>query len=190
MKSISFDEYAQLEQFISQEDAARIKAELLTCPEVDTSLTGTIIELSKNHAKSVLITSNEMVSDELGLIHDSFIFCAASYVAQAAVNKEYSMLIGSKNNFYSPLKLGDILILEAQALFDENSKKREVKVVGHVNEIKIFESSIQIVVTDDHIFRLKRPPSTNTKPQEEEKEEQKPNMEAAMAQAMLKNLAT
>lgn len=169
MSKQNFDEFTQIEQYASQEDITRIKAELVTCPEINTSLFGTIIELSKNHAKSVLITGPEMVIDDMGLIHDSFVFNAASYVAQAAINKEFSVIISARNSFYAPLKLGDVLLLEAQALFDETSKKREVRVAGHVKEIKVFEASMQIVVTEEHIFKLKRPPSTKNQAEQEEK---------------------
>lgn len=165
-KKDSFEEYAQLEEYASQEDIARIKSELLICPEINTSLVGTIIELSKNTAKSVFITTNEMIADEQGLIFDAFVFAAANYVAQAAINREFSVIIGTKCFFYAPLKLGDVLELEAHALFDDSSKKRDVKVVGHVKEIKMFEGTIQIVSTDEHIFKLKRPPLSTAKPAE------------------------
>ena len=165
-KSNTFEEYAQLEEYVSQEDISRIKSELLTCPELNNSLVGTICELSKNYAKSIMITSSEMVVDNKGLIFDAFIFAAANYVAQAAINKNYSVLIGSKCFFYAPLKLGDILELEAHALFDETSKKREVKVIGYTKEIKIFESNMQVVSTDEHIFELKRPAKVNKQKEE------------------------
>lgn len=42
-----FEEYAQLEEYASAEDISRVRAELLTCPELNTSLAGTIIELDK-----------------------------------------------------------------------------------------------------------------------------------------------
>lgn len=166
MKKENFDENSQLEEFVSQEDMARIKTELVTCPEANNSLVGTITALSKNYAKSVLITNSEMVIDEQGLVMDAFIFAAANYVAQAAINKEFSVLIGTRCYFYAPLKIGDVLELEAHALFDESSKKRSVKVIGNVKEIKMFEANIQIVCTDEHIFKLKRP-STQAVQQEE-----------------------
>ncbi len=162
-KKDTFEEYAQLEEYVSAEDISRVRAELLTCPELNTSLAGTIIELDKNFAKSILITTSDMVVDEQGLVFDAFIFAAANYVAQASINKEFSVVIGSKCFFYAPLKLGDVLELEAHALFDETSKKRDVKVVGHVKEIKIFEATIQVVSTDEHIFKLKRPPINTVK---------------------------
>ncbi|EIB1709505.1 hypothetical protein QYA17_001728 [Campylobacter coli] len=158
-----FEEYAQLEEYASAEDISRVRAELLTCPELNTSLAGTIIELNKNFAKSILITTSDMVVDEQGLVFDAFIFAAANYVAQASINKEFSVVIGSKCFFYAPLKLGDVLELEAHALFDETSKKRDVKVVGHVKEIKMFEATIQVVSIDEHIFKLKRPPLNTAK---------------------------
>lgn len=158
-----FEEYAQLEEYASAEDISRVRAELLTCPELNTSLAGTIIELDKIFAKSILITTSDMVVDEQGLVFDAFIFAAANYVAQASINKEFSVVIGSKCFFYAPLKLGDVLELEAHALFDETSKKRDVKVVGHVKEIKMFEATIQVVSIDEHIFKLKRPPLNTAK---------------------------
>ncbi|ENU2687045.1 hypothetical protein ACE4M9_001483 [Campylobacter coli] len=158
-----FEEYAQLEEYASAEDISRVRAELLTCPELNTSLAGTIIELDKNFAKSILITTSDMVVDEQGLVFDAFIFAAANYVAQASINKEFSVVIGSKCFFYAPLKLGDVLELEAHALFDETSKKRDVKVVGHVKEIKMFEATVQVVSIDEHIFKLKRPPLNTAK---------------------------
>ncbi|EJX7672564.1 hypothetical protein OEK91_001591, partial [Campylobacter jejuni] len=162
-KKDNFEEYAQLEEYASAEDISRVRAELLTCPELNTSLAGTIIEIDKNYAKSILITTSEMVADDQGLIFDAFIFAAANYVAQASINKEFSVIIGSKCFFYAPLKLGDVLELEAHALFDETSKKRDVKVVGHVKEVKMFEGTIQVVSTDEHIFKLKRPPLNTVK---------------------------
>ncbi|MBK1971125.1 hypothetical protein [Campylobacter sp. TTU_617] len=185
-KKDNFEEYAQLEEYASQEDISRIKTELVTCPDLNNSLSGTIIELSKNYAKSILITSPEMIVDNQGLIFDAFVFSAANYVAQAAINKEYSVLIGSKCFFYAPLKLGDILELEAHALFDDSSKKREVKIIGYVSEIKVFEANLQIVTMDDHIFKLKRPPSSTIK--QEAKANEKETSANANPEAMAATL--
>lgn len=177
--------YTKIEKYVSQEEAARIRGELLTCPNISATLAGTISEFSENQAKSVFIPTAEMVVDEYGLIHDAFVFSAANYVAQAAINKEYSVLITSKSMFYAPLKLGDVLILEAQALFDDSSKKRDVKIVGSVNEIKVFESSMSLVVTDDHIFKLKRPPTSNPIKKDNDKDEKAENSDEAEAMKLL-----
>ncbi|WP_038814564.1 hypothetical protein [Campylobacter jejuni] len=187
-KKDNFEEYVQLEEYASAEDISRVKAELLTCPELNTSLAGTIIEIDKNYAKSILLTTNEMVVDDQGLIFDAFVFAAANYVAQASINKEFSVIIGSKCFFYAPLKLGDVLELEAHALFDETSKKRDVKVVGHVREIKMFEGTIQVVSTDEHIFKLKRPPLNTAKPAENQEQNTKINNPEAVAAALMASM--
>ncbi|MBZ7927958.1 hypothetical protein ACD575_07230 [Campylobacter sp. LH-2024] len=169
-KKDNFEDYVQLEEYVSQENLSKVRSELITCLELNTSVAGTIIEIDKNFAKSILITTNDMVVDEHGLIFDAFIFAAANYVAQAAINKEFSVVIGSKCFFYAPLKIGDVLQLEAHALFDETSKKRDVRVIGYTKDIKMFEGTIQIVTTDEHIFNLKRPPVNSVKDtQQEEK---------------------
>lgn len=184
-KKDNFEEYAQLEEYASAEDISRVRAELLTCPELNTSLAGTIIEIDKNYAKSILITTSEMVADEQGLIFDAFVFAAANHVAQAAINKEFSVIIGSKCFFYAPLKLGDVLELEARALFDESSKKRDVKVMGHVKEIRMFEGTLQIVSTEEHIFKLKRPPLNTAKTEENQEQGAKINNPEAVAAALV-----
>ena len=159
MIKIQDDKLDKLDEYVSQDDATKIASELVTCPEINTTMAGTICELSKNHARSVFIPTADMVVDNEGLVYDAFIFSAANYVAQAAINKEFSILVSSKSSFYAPLKYGEVLQLEAQALFDESAKRREVRVVGLVNEIKVFESSMNIIVTSEHVFHLKRPDS-------------------------------
>lgn len=156
------ENFDKLEEFISQEDASQIAAQIITCPDINPAIVGTICELSKNHAKSIFIPTADMVIDSHGLIYGAFVFGAANYVAHAAINKEFSILISSKSSFYAPLKYGEILQLEAEALFDDTSKKREVRVSGKVNDIKVFESSMSIVVTTEHVFNLKRPDATKT----------------------------
>lgn len=184
-KKENFNEFAQLEEYASQEEIAQIKAELITCPELNNPVAGTIISVAKNYAKSVMITTPDMVVDSQGLVFDGFVFTAANYVAQAAINKEFTVLIGSKCFFYAPLKVGDVLELEAQALFDDSSKKRDVKILGHVKEIKMFEATLQFISTDDHIFKLKRPPLTTAKPKEEENAAANPE---AMAMSLLSTM--
>lgn len=157
----------KIDEFISQEDASKIAGELVTCPEIDPSLVGTISELSKNHACSVFIPTANMVIDEHGLVYDAFVFCAANYVAQAAINKEFSILTSSKSSFYAPLKFGDVLQFEAQALFDESARKREVRVIGKVNDIKVFEANMHVIVTEQHVFNLKRPDHRDTSKENE-----------------------
>ena len=62
-------------------------------------------------------------------------------------------------------KVGDMVEFEAHAYYEE-SKKREVKVIGTVKEIKIFEGTYQIVVLEEHIFRLQQRKMTSDESQQ------------------------
>lgn len=176
-----------IEELIDPEELNRIKTELITCPNINNNLAGSISHIEKNFAKGILITTGDMAVDELGLVHSGFVFNAANYIAQAAINKEFSVLIGSRSFFYAPLKVGDILNLEASALFSDDSKKREVKVVGFVNEIKIFDASFQVITTEEHIFKLKTQTNSSTSTQQAQEVPQQDPSQAEL-NTVLKNL--
>lgn len=57
--------------------------------------------------------------------------------------------------------------------------------VGHVKEIKMFEGTIQVVSTDEHIFKLKRPPLNTVKPTENQEQGAKINNPEAVAAALM-----
>ena len=115
---------------------------------------GTIIDIKKNYAKTFVGLTPDMKYDS-DLANSGFLFIAADFAAQAAVNLPYLVTIGSKVSFFAPAKIGDIIEFEANAFFEE-SKKREVKVIGKIKEIKIFEGNFQIVVLEDHILKLQK----------------------------------
>ncbi|MDL2346572.1 PaaI family thioesterase [Campylobacter hyointestinalis] len=130
-------------------------ASLKIYQNINNAFCGRIVDLKKNYAKTSIKLSGDMRYDDDGLAHSSFIFLAADYAAQAAVNLPYLVTIGSKVSFFAPAKIGDTIELEANAFFEE-SKKREVKVIGKIKEIKIFEGNFQIVVLEDHILKLQK----------------------------------
>ena len=95
-----------------------------------------------------------MVLDDLGLIHSGFIFGAADYAAAVAVNEPNVVIIGSRSKFLAPAKIDDLIEFEAKAKF-EDSRKREIKVSGFINDIKVYEGLFQAVVLEQHIFKTK-----------------------------------
>ncbi|CUU85719.1 thioesterase [Campylobacter hyointestinalis] len=115
---------------------------------------GTIVDIKKNYAKTSIGLTPDMKYDS-DLANSGFLFIAADFAAQAAVNLPYLVTIGSKVSFFAPAKIGDMIEFEANAFFEE-SKKREVKVVGKIKDIKIFEGNFQIVVLEDHILKLQK----------------------------------
>ena len=138
-------------QIILPEDENPLRNEIKTAPLTKLNFSGTAFLLDKNHAKTRFFTTADMVSDAEGLIHSGFVFMGANYAALLAINEEFCVSIGARINFFGPLKLGDVVEFDAQARFEE-SRKREVKVIGYVKEIKIFEGIFQLVTLEEHIF--------------------------------------
>ncbi|WP_156928228.1 hotdog domain-containing protein [Sulfurospirillum arcachonense] len=130
------------------------KENLQTHGKIKSNLCGTIISLEAGYSKTTLLTTKEMIVDELGLIHSGFIFGAADYAAAVAVNEPNVVIIGSRSKFLAPAKLDDLVEFEAKAKF-EDSRKREIKVMGFINEIKIYEGIFHAIVLEQHIFKTK-----------------------------------
>lgn len=128
--------------------------QLKTHQRIKPNLFGSIISLEKGLSRVNLLTTNDMVIDELGLIHSGFVFSSADYAAATAVNEENVVVIGARTSFLAPAKVGDLIEFEAKAKF-EDSRKREINVVGKINDIKIFEGVFHAVVLDKHIFKIK-----------------------------------
>lgn len=128
--------------------------QLKTHQRIKPNLFGNIISLEKGFSRVNLLTTNDMVIDELGLIHSGFVFSSADYAAATAVNEENVVVIGARTSFLAPAKVGDLIEFEAKAKF-EDSRKREINVVGKINDIKIFEGVFHAVVLDKHIFKIK-----------------------------------
>ena len=130
------------------------KEDLKTHTKIRSNLCGTILKLDTGYSKTTLITTKEMILDDLGLIHSGFIFGAADYAAAVAVNEPNLVIIGSRSKFLAPAKIDDLIEFEAKAKF-EDSRKREIKVSGFINEIKVYEGIFQAVVLEQHIFKTK-----------------------------------
>jgi len=128
--------------------------DLKTHIKIKSTLVGNLTELSKNNSKVLLQTTHEMAVDELGLVHNGFIFGSAEYAAVAAVNEPNVVIIGCRAKFFAPAKVGDIINFEAKGRF-EDARKREIKVIGMINEIKVFEGLFQAVLLEHHILQTK-----------------------------------
>lgn len=147
------DIYEGLEEsnIVLPEEENPLRNELNTSPNIKITLSGVVTELKKNRAKTKLFTSDEMVCDNEGLVHSGFIISAANYAALAAINEIYAITINSRINLFGPAKIGDVVEFEASAHFDE-SRKREVRVIGRIKDIKVFEGTFSLVVLEEHIF--------------------------------------
>jgi len=121
---------------------------------INQDLNGELLVIEHGYVEVRLRTTPEMVADKLGLIHGGFIFSAADYSAMAAVNEKNVVLVASECQFLSPVKLHDEVNFIARVRHKEG-RKRNVNVVGHVHDIKVFEGEFKTVILDKHVLRLK-----------------------------------
>ena len=127
--------------------------ELNTHLKLNNSLNGKIVELKVDYAKVELKTIETMVADEEGLIHGGFIFCAADYAAMACINDPFVVLAKSTTKFIAPVKLGDIVTLEAN-LKEKNGFKATVEVIAKVEEKDVFKGEFFTAVLKHHVLSL------------------------------------
>ncbi len=144
------EEPVLLDNYIEDDESINLK----THTKIKKYLSGDIVSLKENYAQVKLRCTKEMAVDDMGLIHGGFTFCAADFAAMAAVNDPYVVLIGAVSKFLAPVKVGDTVIFEAHAKF-EDARKREVDVIGSINDIKVFEGKFDAVILPEHVLKLK-----------------------------------
>lgn len=150
----NFEDESEFNDESALDSANFVTDDLKTHLKIKSTLVGSLTELSKNSAKVLLQTTYEMSVDEFGLIHSGFLFGSAEYAAVAAVNEPNVVVIGCRSKFFAPAKAGDIVNFEAKGRF-EDARKREIKVIGMINEIKVFEGLFQAVLLEHHILQTK-----------------------------------
>jgi len=122
--------------------------------EIESSVGGVIQYQKSGEAAVQLDTNDGMCLDKMGLVSPGAIYSSASYAAILAVNDPNGVCIGSDVKFLAPIESGNSIKFEAKAL-QNDTKKIEVKVIGEVLEIKVFEALFYIVIFEKHILRLK-----------------------------------
>jgi acyl-coenzyme A thioesterase PaaI-like protein len=138
------------------------EAELKAYQKANSTFTGEVIELKESYAKVRLIPNEDMVVDDYNLINQGFIFSAAHLGAMAAINNHRAMITNSHVKFLAPIELGNIIEFEANAK-RKDMRKSEVKVIGKLLGIKIFEADFSAVKLDKHPLKLKLAQETKKK---------------------------
>ena len=144
------DEELELDDYRDEVEQIFVK----THERVNSELNGEIIKLEAGYVELRLITTSEMLADDVGLIHGGFIFSAADYAAMLAVNEKNVVLVGSECQFLSPVKFHDEVDFVAKVRH-KDGRKRNVHVEAHVLDIKVFEGEFKTVITDRHVLKLK-----------------------------------
>jgi acyl-coenzyme A thioesterase PaaI-like protein len=92
-----------------------------------------------------------MVVDESGLIHGGYAFGLADYAAMIAVNHPNVVLGGSHVRFVEPVKVGDMMIAEAQ-LMNVDDGKLIIDVNITVNEKIVFIGEFICFAPEKHVL--------------------------------------
>ena len=156
MADEELEEKRQVEKISQEEmDEFGVASEIAlhTHEMLDSRYSGELLEIKEGYAKVSLQTSQEMVADKYGLVHGGFIFSAADFAAMAAVNAPYVVLSGAVSKFLAPVRVDDMVVFVAKARHADG-RRREVNVVGHVLEIKVFEATFKTVVLENHALQL------------------------------------
>lgn len=120
---------------------------------INTSLNGKLVKLDKDFAKVQLHTTHKMIADDRGLVHGGFAFGAADFAAMCAVNDPHVVLANATTKFTAPIKVGQTAVFEANVTNDYG-KKKEVDVIGTVEDKVVFLGTFTTVVLNKHIFDL------------------------------------
>ncbi len=152
-KTVEEEELEEVDNDLS-EYLIKNEVALKTHQRIHTDLCGTIQKMDNGHVELELLTTKDMVADDMGLVHGGFIFSAADYAAMAAVNERNVVLVASDCQFLSPVELGDTVTFKATVRHTEG-KKRNVNVEAFSYDIKVFSGVFKTVVTERHVLKLK-----------------------------------
>ncbi len=107
-----------------------------------------ILALHENHATIMIETDKCEVVKESGLIYDGVIFSAATFSAIAAVNEKNMFIIGVNLDFLNPLRDDGELTFQANVQVSSSGKKN-VQVVGKINEIEFMQGTFILLKLDE-----------------------------------------
>ncbi len=96
-------------------------------------------------------STDEMIVDDLGLVHGGFIFGLADHAAMIAVNHPNVVLGAAEVKFFKPVKAGEILMAEAR-VEDSSGKKKIVSVTVKRDDETVFAGSFTCFVLDQHVL--------------------------------------
>ena len=103
---------------LSDDDLDENEKKVLVHSSLDDAVVGQVIELKEDFAKTRFRATKDMTYDPEGLVFNAFVYTAASWAAQLAINKEFLITASSKCNFLSPIKVGDMVISDATVEWD------------------------------------------------------------------------
>ncbi len=136
--------------------------ELKTYQKSHSVFSGEVIELKDDYSKVLLSTTEEMCVDDYNLINQGFVFAAGHLAAIAAVNNPRAIITNCTVKFLAPIEFGSSIEFEGFSKRGD-MKKTEVKVIGKLLGVKIFEADFHAVNLEKHPLKIKLMQETKKK---------------------------
>jgi acyl-coenzyme A thioesterase PaaI-like protein len=128
--------------------------ELRAYKKAHSVFSGEVVELKENYSKVRLMPNEDMVVDDYNLVNQGFVFSAAHLAAISAVNSSRALITNCNLKFLAPLELGHELEFEATSKRND-MKRSEVKVIGKLFGIKVFEADFHSIKLEQHPLKIK-----------------------------------
>jgi acyl-coenzyme A thioesterase PaaI-like protein len=122
-----------------------------THDRLDAALCGKAVFVEAGVSRVELVTTPQMSADEKGLVHGGFLFGAADYAAMIAVNHPYVVLGSAAVKFLKPVRVGEIVVVEARVAETKGSK-RQVSTRATREGQEVFEGDFTCFVLDKHVL--------------------------------------
>ncbi len=127
---------------------------LKTHEQIDKAYVGNIETLKRGHCRVSLVTTEWMTVDKEDMVHSGFINMSAEFAAIAAINEPNAMIMFNEASYLAPIRMDEEIVFDAKVRHTDG-RKREVDVVGHFKDIKVYESRMTITITEYHPLKIK-----------------------------------
>ena len=141
---------AEILQKVQETEELRLK----THEHIDRAYVGNIETLRHGHCRVSLVTTEWMTVDNEHMVMSGFINMAAEFSALAAINEPNAMMMHNDATYLSPVRMDEEIVFDAKVRHTDG-RKREVDVIGHFKEIKVYESRMTITITEYHPLKIK-----------------------------------
>lgn len=110
-----------------------------------------IVHIKNGKVRVNFTPDQQFICDKYNLVHSGLIDSVGQFCALMVINKPNGIVSKTQTEFLVPIKNGMALEFEATTNYNKVTKKA-VKVVARHNGISVYESVMQILVLEEHIF--------------------------------------
>ncbi len=138
-----------MSEVLEVEENITLSSELKTHKNIQSNHSYKLLKLDEGYARVQIDSKQSEKVDNQNIVYDGSIFSAANFCAMAAINEGDTFLISANIDFLNPVSSEDKeVVFEAYASSNISGKKN-VQVVGKVNDITIFQGDFVAIKLDN-----------------------------------------